>query len=366
MAKIKKDSINNSEISKELNCIYNIDVILKKYGDNIKLIFEEVVKIIPLIWSNPEQYICEIKYSDYSAKTCEYKDFKLLLTSDIIIKNKKEGDLIIYSIKTINKNTFKEDNLLLNSIAEKISKHLEIIILKKNVDKKYNFIDKNESVLVNNISNWLKSKSLNDENIENFLKVKLHFKKGETICKQGAFTTYIMLVAEGYTKATIENNNKKHYNFKITKPFSFMGISELFGNGYYHFSAIALTPSVVYLIKIEDFKNLIETNFEFAKYIMTLYCHNIEHLYNQLSNLANKQSNGKIAEVLLYLTQNVFNSNFIDNTITRKDLANMSGLSHEGTVRILSDFKKDKIIKILKSGIEITNMDLLKAISIAG
>ena len=69
---------------------------------------------------------------------------------------------------------------------------------------------------------------------------------------------------------------------------------------------------------------------------------------------------------LLYLAENVFKSNIIDTRVTRKDIAEFSGLATENLVRILSELKKDNIIAINNRVIEILNFETLKMLSNIG
>ncbi|HRU69377.1 MAG TPA: helix-turn-helix domain-containing protein, partial [Bacteroidia bacterium] len=87
---------------------------------------------------------------------------------------------------------------------------------------------------------------------------------------------------------------------------------------------------------------------------------------NRMSCLANKQALGRIADILLYLSEKIFNGQLIENIISRKDIAELAGMSTESAVRILSELNRDKIIKIVNKGIEISNLALLKKLSIAG
>ena len=367
------NSINNIpnkdlvERAKELNCLYSIDDALKDTNIPLKDVINKIVNIIPEGWRYNDICVAEIKYGEIHSKSKNFKKSILKQTSKITIDNNILGEINVYYTKPLRYQRIflPEEQKLLNSIAQKLSFFINYQNLQKRIDTNSKQNDNNKNSL-QQLNNWLLSKSLTENEANEILSVKINFNKGETICKQGAFTSYIMLLAEGYVKAGIENNNKRIYNFKITKPFNFIGLSELFGTGYYHFSAISLTPSTIYLIEISQFKKLITSNFEFSKNIYSWYCNNIEHLYYQLSNLANKQSNGKMAEVLLYLSAKVYENKLIPNFISRKDIANIAGISHESTVRILSNFKKGNIINIQQKGIEIKKSDLLKAISIAG
>jgi len=89
-------------------------------------------------------------------------------------------------------------------------------------------------------------------------------------------------------------------------------------------------------------------------------------MYTKCSNLGLKQLNGKLANSLLYLAQDKFKSDDIYSHLTRKDLAELSGMAVESVVRILSEFSDDKIIKLNGKKIEILDIEMLRKISRTG
>ena len=80
-------------------------------------------------------------------------------------------------------------------------------------------------------------------------------------------------------------------------------------------------------------------------------------------NLGLKQLNGKLANTLLYLNREEFKSVDVFSHITRKDLAELSGMAIESVARILSEFSNEKIIELKGKNIKIKNLELLKSIS---
>ena len=88
-------------------------------------------------------------------------------------------------------------------------------------------------------------------------KVKIHFNKGETICKQGTFAPNIMYITQGLVKICFEGFNNKNLIVKIVEPYDFIGLSSLSGKNYYHYSATALVDTKVNLIEKDIFRSLL-------------------------------------------------------------------------------------------------------------
>ncbi len=254
---------------------------------------------------------------------------------------------------------------LFKTITEKLNQYLSYRKLKElyssGIDNKQKVNDNEQNFL-----NYLKGLKLNDEEIEEITKVQIEFKKGENICKQGSFATFIMILKDGLVKAFVESPHYKNHVFKITKPFAIIGLSSLYGENHYHFSAQALLQSKICLVEREKFDQILRQNNDFAIEVMKLYSNSLQNIYDKIGCLANKQAIGRVCDALIYLAEKVFESNIINPIITRKDLAEFSGLATENLVRVLSDLKKDNIIAINNKTIEILNMDTLKMLSNVG
>jgi CRP/FNR family transcriptional regulator len=193
-------------------------------------------------------------------------------------------------------------------------------------------------------------------------KTQITYKKGETIYKQGTFSSDIMYLINGFAKKYLEGPGERNLVVKIIRPYEYIGLSSLFcTTEHCYYSVTALTDVTLCLIKKKDFKKLIGNNNAFAQEIIKWYCKNDEQIFNKLKSQNNKQMNGRIAEVILYINHEDFIA--IRPVLTRKVIAELAGISIESTIRILSSFKKDKIIDYEGKTIKVLNEGLLAQIS---
>ena len=197
-------------------------------------------------------------------------------------------------------------------------------------------------------------------------KVQIHYSKGETVVKEGAFATSILVVVKGFVKVYLEGSNSRNINIKILIPGDYIGLSSLFGESIYHFSASALNTSTVCSINKESFRDVIAKNGAFSSEIIKWYCTNYNLMFDICQSLGMKQLHGRLASSLLYLTRKEFKSLNVLSYLTRKDVAEFAGMSTESAVRILSEFNEDKLIQVNGRSIEITNHEMLKKISRSG
>jgi CRP/FNR family transcriptional regulator len=200
----------------------------------------------------------------------------------------------------------------------------------------------------------------------NHNKTQIKYLKGENICKQSAFASYVQYIADGLVKIYIEDQRNKNINVRISRSSEFIGLSAIFGDNIYNYSAIALKDSTICLIEKDSFKKLLIDNGMFASEIIRWHCEKEKQLFEKIKSLGNKQMHGRLASTLLYLCGDDFREDDLFASLTRKDIADFACISTEGTVRLLTELKNDKIIDIQGKRIEILNKETLKQISIRG
>jgi len=200
----------------------------------------------------------------------------------------------------------------------------------------------------------------------NLHKTHIHYRKGEIICKQGAFASYVSHISDGLVKVYLENPGNKNINIRISKTSEFIGLSAVFGDNTYNYSAQALTDSSVCLIDKGSFKKLLHDNGNFSSEVIKSYCEREKQIFMKIRGLTHKQMHGRLADVLLYLSEDNFNDDDIFSYLSRKDIADFAAISTESIVRILTELKKEKIIEMKGKKVEILKKDLLKEISRRG
>ncbi len=354
--------------NKELICLFKIDEVLGNYEKSIDDSLQNLVEMMPNAWRYPESCEVAIEWNDKVFKTPKFKNSVLKMQSDIILESQVEGKITVVYTKKLReeKGVFlSSEHQLLKSITNKVNAYLMYHRLQKTIAElqaKTNSetkIDKTEKEVIK----WLKEQDLKEEEIKQLLRVKIDFKKGETIFKQGAIASYIILLSSGLSKNYVEGNFDKGFNFKIIKPLSFIGLSSVYGKSNYAFSGSALTKCGAYLIDIQTFRSIINRNRAFTNRILNWYCNTTQSHLSRMSSIANKQALGRLAETLIYLSDDIFNGKIVTTNVSRKDIAELAAMSTESAVRFLSDLKKDKIIEISSNAIDIKNRDVLRIIS---
>ncbi|MBI9054479.1 MAG: Crp/Fnr family transcriptional regulator [Bacteroidales bacterium] len=212
-------------------------------------------------------------------------------------------------------------------------------------------------------------KQLNEEELllTNENRVQINFKKGEIISKQGSFVTHIMYLKSGFAKVYKETDIDHNLILDIIPEGKLIGLTSLYNNdNIARFSVSALENSVVCSIDRTTIEKLIQQNNQFAKSVIASLNEESLQFYDKMASLTQKQMNGRVADALLYLSENIFKSTKFKMILSRKDLADFTGMSMMSVVRTLKDLKSENIIEDEKGYIKIKDKNTLQQISLKG
>lgn len=220
----------------------------------------------------------------------------------------------------------------------------------------------------NNRTGWLQELSLpflTDEEvsiIEN-ASVRLAFKKGETIIKQGGQSTHVAFLEKGIVKFNYENDQNRNLILAIVSSPKILGGANLFYQNNNLFSIVAVEACSVILIEAHAILQLLRNNAMFSFSLLQLTSEMFKKTIINFVSLASKHKEGRIADIIIHLAENVYYSNVFQLSLTRKELAEFSSCSPENVIMTLSRWQKEKIIRITGKLLEIIDIDKLKLIS---
>ncbi|MEN8123779.1 MAG: Crp/Fnr family transcriptional regulator [Bacteroidota bacterium] len=191
------------------------------------------------------------------------------------------------------------------------------------------------------------------------------FQKGDKILIQDALSYNIAFIKEGLVKVHAMGPEKEQI-LKIVKGPSYLGIPTTISAKINEYSATAISKTSVCFIGFEVFKEFIKKNGQFAYEIIVELCRGELYNFKKSINQIQKQGPGKIAEALLYFSEKIFDKQNFEIPLTRNELGDLTCSSRETVSRILSDFSKNKIIRLNKNNISILNKKQLEIISKKG
>ena len=139
-----------------------------------------------------------------------------------------------------------------------------------------------------------------------------------------------------------------------------------YNDKYSQYSVFALTDVSVCLVEIESFKRAMLANAKLAVSIIESVNIRTKLLYERILTLTQKQGPGRVADILICLSDRLFESNTFCSPCTRKEMAEMCALSMESLSRVLKDLKDEKIIELDAKTITILKrkeLDLISRVS---
>lgn len=204
-------------------------------------------------------------------------------------------------------------------------------------------------------------KHLTKEELKLFSETKstIHYRKGETIIKQGTEFTHVVSFNSGLAKLNVEIKPNKSMMIGLIKPSEILGGPGMFSDNRYTFSVTALTDSTICLINVEIFKKIIRVNEKFADTFLSSFSNRYIQAINRLVTITQKQMHGRVAEALLYFSDTIFQSDNFELVLSRQELAEYTSMSKESISRILRDLNSEKIIQTNGKIVSILNKEKL-------
>jgi len=197
-------------------------------------------------------------------------------------------------------------------------------------------------------------------------RINVVFKPGETIRKQGTVMTHVISVNRGLAKLYLEGIEQRNAILRLVKPTNFIGGPGIYLDLMHHYTVTALVESSVCFIDIQVFKKIIKQNILFAGEFMKDFSRNTLSVYNRLISLTQKQMPGRMSDTLIYLFDDIFESDKFPMLVSKQDLADLSAMSKDSAMKVLREFQKEGLIRITDHAMEILDAGALKKISRIG
>ena len=150
---------------------------------------------------------------------------------------------------------------------------------------------------------------LNDEQIELLQHNSnvVTYNKKDIIFRQNTRTSHIMLMVSGLVKIFKEGRNERTVLLRIAKPGEYIGMISVMGDQIHQFSASAVEHADICFIDINAYRNVLMENGKFSLQLMNLISQDGLFIFNRLMNQTHKQLPGRIADVLLYFAEQIYN-----------------------------------------------------------
>jgi len=196
--------------------------------------------------------------------------------------------------------------------------------------------------------------------------VTMQYKKREIVFKQGGLVSHVMFVEKGLAKIYIERCEDSLVMMLVPEG-NLMGLASLSAEfTTYQFSAMTYVDSSITQIDIKEFRKLILENTAFANEILQKVISDNLQVYGRFFCLTHKQAYGTLADIILCLSERIFKMREFHLPLSRKDMAELTGMSQETVIRILKKFSDDGLIAMDNKIFKVLDFERLSRVSETG
>lgn len=229
-------------------------------------------------------------------------------------------------------------------------------------------IEANKNICKSCLTRWSNFENLTDEELEDIGKNRYEadFKAGEIIFKQGSPTSNAIFIVSGLAKVYIEGYDGKNIILAIAKPGMLISGPGTFVDSRHHYSFAALTKTLACFVDMNTMRKAILTNSKFAMGFLEDVSFKALGNFEKLVNFSQKKMHGRLAEGIIHLADEIYNSDQFECILNRKELGEFTGMTKESVVRLLKEFNDENIIEVKQNSIKILNKERLQKIMISG
>ncbi len=175
------------------------------------------------------------------------------------------------------------------------------------------------------------------------------YKKGEIIFREGAFPSGIFYISEGKVKKYKVDKDGKEQIIYVANTGELLGYHAVLAEDRYPDFAAALEESRIAFIPKEDFLATLSQSEVLGRRLLKTLSHEFAVLANSLTLFGQKSVRERLALQLVVLREK-YKVNFepgmpVEINMSRDDLASLVGTVRENVVRVLGEFKEQKILQ---------------------
>ena len=191
--------------------------------------------------------------------------------------------------------------------------------------------------------------------------------KGEIVFREGAAPQGIYLIRQGKIKKYKIDNYGKEQIIYVANTGELIGYHAVLADEPYPDSAAALESTVLVFIPKQDFLHVLDHSRTLSRSLLRTLSHEFGVLANSISVSAHRPVRERLAISLLVLREK-FKAETPDGervavNVSRDDIAGMVGATRENVVRLLRDFKDEKLIETKGRKIYILDLKRLAEVS---
>ena len=192
---------------------------------------------------------------------------------------------------------------------------------------------------------------------------KAKFNSKEVIISPNKSQNQVIYLQSGFIKEVKKTSGQIELICRIITRDSYLALPSLYTEKKLDTEYVAISPVIVCMIDKTVFKRLIIENGKFAFEILSKCGKENISNYHRFLDLNHKQIYGRVADLLIYLTDHVYNNLEFTNLLSREEMASMINSTRESVTRAIRNFVDDGIITSRGHIIRIEKREALESIS---
>ena len=195
------------------------------------------------------------------------------------------------------------------------------------------------------------------------------FDKGQTLFREGDESDSLYTIVTGRVKVSKMTARGTDVILEIFGPGDPVGAVAVYESRAYPASAIALEATTCLLIPRQAFFSLLESYPTLVRGLLVGLTHRLVELTTRLTELSGGRVEARLARFLLKLADDMGQRQpdgiFIPLALSRQEIADMIGTTIETSIRIMSRWGKENVVRTDKSGFTLLDRAALEAVAMA-
>ena len=175
--------------------------------------------------------------------------------------------------------------------------------------------------------------------------------RGQAVVRTGDRMDYVYFILTGNLKVVVSDEEGREVILSILGQGELFGEMGMFGEQSRSASVVAVMPSDLVMIAKQDFRQIMQDNFEVTWRIMANLAERLRTADRKIESLALMDVYGRVARLLLDMSEEVNGEMVVARKISKQDIAKMIGASREMVSRVMKDLGQQGLIEESPNGI---------------
>ena len=191
--------------------------------------------------------------------------------------------------------------------------------------------------------------------------------KGDLLFNEGDAPDHLYTIVTGRVKVFKMTARGTDIILEIFGPGDPVGAVAVYEARPYPASAVALEPTTCVMIPRQAFFVLLEAHPTLVRGLLVGLTHRLMELTNRLTELTGGKVDARLARFLLKLADDMGqkrpDGTFIPLALSRQELADMIGTTIETSIRIMSRWNKEDVVRTEKDGFIVVDRSALESVA---